>query len=187
MSVASPGTSDSRSGHCLPPPNLPPLQGSKRPLLHEILPWEALHPNPVLSGARDSEKTHSTNLQKRKCLGRNHYFKVLETLRFLEAQSQPGNSWLFYLRMLADDNASRTQGPRLRQPHWPLLSRPQSYFFFLNPVGTITAPKDAHDLIPRIHECVPLCDKKDFAEGTEVRVLRWEIIRVDPMSSQGTS
>ena len=53
--------------------------------------------------------------------------KVLETLWFVEAWSQSGNSWLLGLRF-ADDNANRTRGPRERQPHQPLLSmRPKLF------------------------------------------------------------
>ena len=53
--------------------------------------------------------------------------KVLETLWFVEAQSQSGNSWLLRLRF-ADDNANKTQGPGERQPRQPLLSMPPKLF-----------------------------------------------------------
>ena len=53
--------------------------------------------------------------------------KVLETLWFVEAWSQSENSWLLRLRF-ADDSASRTWGPRERQPRQPLLSMPPKLF-----------------------------------------------------------
>lgn len=42
--------------------------------------------------------------------------------------------------------------------------------------GQITAPKDAHILIPEACEYVTLHGIRDLAEAIKLRILRWKII-----------
>lgn len=82
MSLSSPGTRESRSGHCPPPPlPHPTVRGHPLPFRdsRELRFMKFCHRRPftpVLSGAGDSELTHSANLQRGKHLGGNHQFTV---------------------------------------------------------------------------------------------------------------
>lgn len=62
----------------------------------------------VFSGAGDSDSAH---LQKGKCLGGNHYWKVLETVWFFGCTELVRKLLTVFSGVSADSNASKTQGP----------------------------------------------------------------------------
>lgn len=122
-----------------------------------------------LVGRVCSEQTRSAHLQ-REMFGRKPLFESSRKSMGFRS-TQPVRKLLFSLGTFADDHTHTRRDPGKGIPLQLLRSPAWSSFRFLGPVGTIMPSKDVHVLIPR--PCEPLRGTKDFADGTEVRVLRW--------------